>query len=56
MIHFLYLVGFGLLAAIIFGAVLDGTSKERLVYGIKTFLQFVGISLVLAWIFYFLPW
>ena len=56
MIHFLYLVGFGLLVAVVFGAILDGTSKERVIYGVKTFLQFVVISLVLAWIFYFLPW
>lgn len=56
MIHFLYLVGFALMAAIIFGAVLDGTSKERVIYGVKTFFQFIVVSLVLAWIFYFFPW
>ena len=56
MIHFLYLIGFGLFTGIIFGAILDGTSKERLIYGVKTFLQFVVISLVLAWVFYFFPW
>lgn len=56
MIHFLYLVGFGLLVSIVFGAILDGTSKERLIYGAKVFGQFVAISLVLAWVLYFLPW
>ena len=56
MIHFLYLIGFALLVSIAFGAILDGTSRERVIYGAKTFAQFVVISLVLAWIFYFLPW
>ncbi len=56
MIHFLYLVGFALLVSIVFGAILDGTSRERVIYGAKTFAQFIVVSLVLAWIFYFLPW
>lgn len=54
--HFLYLVGFALLVSIAFGAFLDGTSSERLKYGLKIFGQFILISLVLAWIFYFIPW
>lgn len=56
MIHFLYLVGFGLFVSVIFGAFFNGTSKEKLIYGGKTFLQFVGISLVAAWVLYFIPW
>jgi len=55
MIHFLYLVGFALFVAVVFAAVTDGTAKERTVYGIKTFLQFVAVSLILAWILYFIP-
>jgi hypothetical protein len=56
MIHFLYLVGFSLLVSTAFGAMFDGTARERVMYGLKTFAQFVGISLVLAWVLYFLPW
>jgi hypothetical protein len=56
MIHFLYLVGFSLLVSVAFGALSDGTSKERIIYGAKTFAQFIVISLVLAWVLYFLPW
>ena len=56
MIHFLYLVGFALLVALTFGVLHTGSSKECLVYGLKVFGQFIGISLVLAWVFYFLPW
>ena len=56
MVHFLYLVGFALLVSVAFGAFADGTSKERIIYGAKTFAQFIVISLVLAWLLYFLPW
>jgi hypothetical protein len=55
MIHFLYLVGFALFVAVIFAAIADGTSRDRIIYGLKTFFQFVIISLVLAWILYFIP-
>ncbi len=56
MIHFLYLIGFAFFVAAAFGAFSSGTSKEKVIYGSKIFAQFVVISLVLAWIFYFLPW
>ena len=56
MIHFFYLVGFAFFVSIVLGGVLDGTSRERLIYGAKTFAQFIVISLILAWIFYFIPW
>lgn len=55
MIHFLYLIGFALFVSIIFGAITTGSARDRLVYGGKTFLQFVGISLVIAWVLYFIP-
>jgi hypothetical protein len=56
MIHFIYLVAFALLVSTAFGALANGTSKERIMYGLKTFAQFIVISLVLAWVLYFLPW
>ena len=55
MIHFLYLVGFAVCVSVVFGAISDGTAKERLWYGAKTFLQFLGISLLIAWVLYFIP-
>ena len=55
MIHFLYLVGFALFVAVAFGAFASGTPRDRIVYGLKTFAQFVLISLALAWLLYFLP-
>lgn len=56
MIHFLYLVGFALFVSVVFGAIYEGPVKQRLLYALKTFLQFVGISLIIAWILYFIPW
>jgi hypothetical protein len=55
MTHFLYLIGFALFVSVIFGAIHVGDAKERIWYGTKTFLQFVGISLLIAWILYFIP-
>lgn len=56
MIHFIYLIAFALFVSIAFGALSSGTSRQRIIYGAKTFAQFVVISLVLAWILYFIPW
>lgn len=56
MIHFLYLTGFAFFVAVVFGAISTGSNREKTVYGLKIFGQFLIVSLVLAWIFYFLPW
>ena len=56
MIHFLYLVGFALFVSVAFAALSNGSPKERIIYGVKSFLQFVLVSLALAWILYFIPW
>jgi hypothetical protein len=56
MIHFLYLVGYGFFVAIVFGAIASGSYRDKTLYGLKIFAQFIVISLILAWVFYFLPW
>ena len=55
MTHFLYLVGFALFVSVAFGVFAPGDDRERLWYGLKTFLQFIVVSLVLAWVLYFIP-
>jgi hypothetical protein len=55
MIHFLYLAGFATLVGICFGVFSNGTIKEKVLYGLKIFAQFIIISVVLAWVFYFTP-
>jgi hypothetical protein len=56
MIHVSFLVGFAFLVSVAFAVFLDGSSKERVLYGLKVFGQFIIISLAMAWLFYFLPW
>jgi hypothetical protein len=55
MIHFLYLIGFALFVSIAFAALSAGSLKERAWYAAKTFFQFIVVSLILAWVFYFIP-
>ncbi len=56
MIHFIYLVGFAFFVSVAFGVFSKGTNRERIIYGAKSFAQFIIVSLVLAWILYFIPW
>lgn len=56
MILFLYLVGFASFVAVVFAVIHTGETKGKISHGVKVFLQFVGISLILAWILYFLPY
>lgn len=56
MIHFLYLIGFAFFVSVVFSVFVNGTLQDRVWYGVKTFLQFVIVSLVLAWLLYFIPW
>lgn len=56
MIHFLYLLGFAFFTAVAFGVFSSGDLRAKVLYGVKIFAQFVIVSLVLAWIFYFIPW
>ncbi|MCC6327440.1 MAG: hypothetical protein IT174_02910 [Acidobacteria bacterium] len=55
MIHFLYLVAFALFVSVCFGVFSQGETKEKVWYATKTFLEFVGISLLIAWVLYFIP-
>jgi hypothetical protein len=46
---------FAALASVVFGAMAKDTTKERWLYGIKIFAEFIVIGLVLSWILYFIP-
>ena len=56
MTHFLYLVGFAAFVSVAFAIYASGTTRDRIIYGLKSFAQFLVVSLVLAWILYFVPW
>ena len=46
---------FAALASIIFGAMAKDTVRERWIYGLKVFAEFMVIGLVLSWVLYFIP-
>jgi hypothetical protein len=47
---------FAALVAVVFGVIGKDTSSQRFIYGLKVFAEFSLIGLVIAWVFYFLPW
>jgi hypothetical protein len=49
------MVLFAALVSLVFGLVARDTGRERFYYGVKVFVEFVGIGLALAWLLYFLP-
>jgi hypothetical protein len=55
MIHFIYLVAFAFIVSVVFAAIHVGSPRDRVLYAGKTFIQFVGISLLIAWVLYFIP-
>lgn len=55
MIHFIYLLAFAFFVSVCFGVFSSGSTRDKVMFGAKTFLQFVGISLIIAWILYFIP-
>ena len=46
---------FAALASIVFGGMGKDTPRERLLYGVKVFAEFMVIGLVLSWVLYFIP-
>lgn len=53
--HLFWMAVFAGLTAIVFGAVAKGTHRQRLIYGLKVFGEFMLVALVLGWLLYFLP-
>ena len=54
--HLLWMAAFAGLTAVVFGVVAKGSSRQRLIYSLKVFGEFVFIALALGWILYFLPY
>ena len=46
---------FGALASVVFGAMAKDNARERFIYGVKVFAEFLVIGLILAWILFFIP-
>lgn len=54
--HFLVMTLFAVLASVVFGAMAKDTPRERVLYGLKVFAEFIIFGIVLAWVLYFIPW
>ena len=52
----MYLVAFGVFISALFAIITKGDTKTKAIYGLKIFGQFILISLIMAWVFYFIPW
>ena len=55
MTHVLWMAFFASLTGVVFGVVAKGTERQRLVYGLKVFGEFLAVAFILGWILYFLP-
>jgi len=53
--HVLWMALFSALTAVVFGMVSKGSDRQRLLYGLKVFGEFMVIAFILGWILYFLP-
>jgi len=49
------MTAFAFLASTVFGTVARDTGRERFIYGLKVFGEFMIIGLALGWLLYFLP-
>jgi hypothetical protein len=53
--HFIVMTVFAVMAAVVFGTVAKDSTQERITYGLKVFVEFMAIGLLLSWVLYFLP-
>jgi hypothetical protein len=53
--HLLWMSIFAALTAVVFGVAAKGTDRQRLIYGLKVFGEFLVIAFLLGWILYFIP-
>jgi len=53
--HFLVMTAFAMMAAVVFGTVAKDTNRERVLYSLKVFAEFLLVGLLLGWILYFIP-
>jgi len=53
--HVLWMALFAALTGIVFGGVAKGTDRQKLMYGLKVFGEFLAIAFILGWILYFIP-
>ena len=53
--HVLWMAVFAALTAVVFGIVAKGDDRQKLMYGLKVFAEFLVVAFLLGWILYFIP-
>ena len=53
--HFLLMLLFAAVVAVPFGVVGREGAQRRFRYGLKVFVEFLGVGLALAWLLYWIP-
>ena len=53
--HVLWMAVLAILTAVVFGIAAKGTERQRFMYGLKVFGEFLAIAFLLGWILYFIP-
>lgn len=53
--HFPALVLYAFLVSVVFGVIAKNSTRERLLYGVKSFALFIGIALLIGWLMYPFP-
>ena len=53
--HVLWMSIFAALTAVVFGVAAKGNDRQRFIYGLKVFGEFLAIAFLLGWILYFIP-
>lgn len=56
MTHFIVMLFFALLVAVVFAIVSRDGGRERALYGLKIFAEFAVVGFALAWLLYWIPW
>ena len=55
--HLLAMILFAAFVAVVFGTVgPETTTRGKVLLGLRTWGEFMGIGLLLAWLLYFIPW
>jgi len=53
--HLLWMAVFAALTAVVFGIAAKGDDRQKLIYGLKVFGEFIVVAFLLGWILYFIP-
>ncbi len=54
--HLPAMVLFSFLVSVVFGVIAKNTTRERFLYGLKSFVLFLVVAFVIGWLMYPVPW